>query len=418
MRVSFKVYKNSPGATVLSIIGTLSLLTGLTVLISVIAFVIEGKSNDILSVIFYSIYSIVLGCFFIYIAKRINTNKVAKQLIKYIEQQGLQQKIATSYEFALYTYSTLPTENILNYISVLNPQFSMKIRENMQKQKNAKPSGQEGLKPNEIFPEPVKEEAAKSKPEETKKKCSKSTAPSGEEYIKLRFKLSDKAKNKEKEDGSDEIRKQYQQIYSNHYYGNKKSAFEFSCFPIVKPLKEPMPWEISKNKPDEMPELPVEFNFNPNSSDVNKGAEAMIAAAKVWANGQYNIMMESRWNQVTLSQVNYYFDQMKEYFETAVKCGNVDAVCAMGWYYTILGSNYYERIERDLDFEKDLDKKFVEKSICKQFRKQYQEMAIPYYKLAARLGHTYALLEVVGYYHLKDEEISNQCISKLEQMIS
>ncbi|MCC8073066.1 MAG: hypothetical protein LIO62_02945 [Clostridiales bacterium] len=170
-----------------------------------------------------------------------------------------------------------------------------------------------------------------------------------------------------------------------------------------------MPWETFESESDEASELPVDFNFCPNNWDINKGAEAMTTIAKVFDDANFNIMMQNHYSVVTISYINKYFDQIRELLETAIKCGNIDAVCGMGWYYNTLG-RHYDRLTDTFVIEKPNPK---EKIICEQYR----ELALPYYKFAARFGHTYALYEVALYYKDRNKEIYHQCISKLEEMV-
>lgn len=240
-----------------------------------------------------------------------------------------------------------------------------------------------------------------------KKKAMQQNARLAEQ--KYLYQLYNKAKSKESEGEFNEIRKQYQQIYSDYIRNEKRTVLEFTLFYIGKPLVGAMPWETFENESNEVSELSAEFNFHPNSLDINKGADAMIATAKLYDNANFNIAMQNNRSVLTFSYVNKHFHQIKESLETAIKCGNIDAVCGMGWYYERLGSHYGHAKCAECIEEPNPE----EKIICEQ----YSELALPYYKFAARLGHTYALFKVAIYYSGRNKEIYHQCLAKLEEMV-
>ncbi|MCD7771929.1 MAG: hypothetical protein LUH23_07575 [Oscillospiraceae bacterium] len=187
------------------------------------------------------------------------------------------------------------------------------------------------------------------------------------------------------------VRKMYQPIYRDSYFAKNEPVFKFSYAPLYKSLDSQFPWRNDSEQTELMTKICSDFKFSEDYSELEKSAEAMATAAKEWASSEYNLMMQQQHNGLTDSYIDAAFSQIKNCLETAMKLGNIDALCAMGWYYK----------ERSSYGSSSCD---IYKS---QEHKNYRCLSIAYYKVAAEYGHLYAIEEATADYILKNQSLAD-----------
>ncbi len=182
------------------------------------------------------------------------------------------------------------------------------------------------------------------------------------------------------------VRKTYQPICRNSYFAKNEPVFKLSYAPLYKSLDSQFPWSNDSERSELIAKICSEFKFSEDYSELEKSAVAMATAAKEWASGEYNLMMQQRHNDLTDSYINTAFSGLKKDLEIAMELGNIDALCAMGWYY---------------------DKR---SSFCSSDSQEYNDyrcLSIAYYKVSAGYGHLYAIEEATADYILKNQSLAD-----------
>ena len=120
MARGFSIYKNSVGATAVSILGYGLLMMG----------VMLAVSEDLISGIVMAVLGILLELW----APTISRNKQFKKWIKQLREKGVEAEIRSDINAAIRVYNSNPCKKTLAYIGTLNPAAA----ENITKQLLAK----------------------------------------------------------------------------------------------------------------------------------------------------------------------------------------------------------------------------------------------------------------------------------------
>lgn len=123
MIISYKIYKNSVLATIISLMGSAFTVCG------VVALFAEPVSGLVCAA---------MGVGMLFWAKNISENKAFKKWWKQITDNHLEPQIAASLQTAIAIYNKNPQKRTLNKIRQLNPAAAQTIQDQLDRQKAQK----------------------------------------------------------------------------------------------------------------------------------------------------------------------------------------------------------------------------------------------------------------------------------------
>ncbi len=135
MRMRFTIYKNSQAATMLSFVGAFFAYLGLLLIIISVMTLVRIVNEDSVGILITAFLFFVLGIWMTLQAEKVSKRKMINQVIREIQERGLEQQIRYSYGAAVQLYNQVPDKLMLKYIRSLNPRFAWSIQMTLDSQK-------------------------------------------------------------------------------------------------------------------------------------------------------------------------------------------------------------------------------------------------------------------------------------------
>jgi len=136
--VSYKIYKSSVLATVLSILGTGFTMCSLLMAIVFISSAVTARNYaDLPAEILTVLMIAAIGLGIEKAAYNVNEKKKLKTIVEKLRAEGQEAQISESVPFALSVYNICPGKKMQLYIASLNPQTGEIIASNLTKSKKS-----------------------------------------------------------------------------------------------------------------------------------------------------------------------------------------------------------------------------------------------------------------------------------------